>query len=59
VLHIGDSLASDVAGAASLGIATFWINRKGREVGSGDPEPHYQAPSLSGLLPLLDQQGDS
>jgi len=27
VLHIGDSLMSDVGGASNLGIATVWLNR--------------------------------
>lgn len=30
VLHVGDSLGSDVAGAGRLGIATAWVNRRGR-----------------------------
>jgi 2-haloacid dehalogenase/putative hydrolase of the HAD superfamily len=30
VLHIGDSLSSDVAGAYNLGIDSFWLNRKKR-----------------------------
>lgn len=35
VLHIGDSLSSDVKGAASLGINVLWINRNKREVPNG------------------------
>jgi len=27
VLHIGDSLSSDIAGAKGLGISTCWLNR--------------------------------
>ena len=32
VVHIGDSLSSDVRGASSVGINTIWINRSGREI---------------------------
>lgn len=35
VVHIGDSLSSDVEGAASLGINALWVNRSRREVPSG------------------------
>lgn len=32
VLHIGDSLSSDIKGAYNAGIKALWINRSGREV---------------------------
>ncbi len=35
VVHIGDSLSSDVKGALSVGINAIWINRGGREVPKG------------------------
>ena len=35
VVHIGDSLSSDIKGAASLGINALWVNRSRREVPSG------------------------
>lgn len=35
VVHIGDSLSSDVKGASALGIHTIWVNRSGREVPVG------------------------
>ena len=35
VVHIGDSLSSDVKGASSLGIDTIWVNRSNREVPEG------------------------
>ena len=35
VIHIGDSLSSDVKGAGALGIQTLWLNRFGREVPEG------------------------
>ena len=35
VVHIGDSLSSDVKGAGALGINTIWVNRSNREVPVG------------------------
>ncbi len=35
VIHIGDSISSDVKGASALGIRTLWINRFGKPVPEG------------------------
>ncbi len=35
VVHIGDSLSSDVKGASSIGINTIWINRSNRDIPKG------------------------
>lgn len=35
VVHIGDSLSSDVKGASSLGIDTIWVNRGNRPIPEG------------------------
>lgn len=35
VVHIGDSLSSDVQGAGQAGISAIWVNRGGREVPVG------------------------
>ena len=35
VVHIGDSLTSDVKGAEDAGINTIWLNRTNREIPSG------------------------
>lgn len=32
VLHIGDSLSSDIKGANSVGIRAIWINRSGKDI---------------------------
>lgn len=32
VLHIGDSLSSDMKGAGALGIKAVWVNRNGKPV---------------------------
>lgn len=47
VVHIGDSLSSDVNGAQSCGIPVVWINRSRRAV------PHGVV-SVSNLLDLLE-----
>ena len=35
VVHIGDSLSSDIKGASSVGINAIWINRSGKEIPKG------------------------
>lgn len=35
VIHIGDSLSSDIKGASSVGINPVWLNRSGRKVPDG------------------------
>lgn len=35
VVHIGDSLGSDIKGAYSVGIDTIWINRNNKQVPKG------------------------
>lgn len=35
VVHIGDSLGSDIKGASNLGINTIWINRNNKEIPDG------------------------
>ena len=52
VLHAGDSLTADVAGAAALGIKSAWINRSGRPLPAG-PTPTHTATKLTELLPML------
>jgi 2-haloacid dehalogenase/putative hydrolase of the HAD superfamily len=53
VLHVGDSLSSDVEGAQSLGIPVLWINRKQREISHTDKVPDYVSTDLTGLLDLI------
>lgn len=52
VLHVGDSLTADVAGAAELGIESAWMNRSGRPLPAG-PTPTHIATKLTELLPML------
>ena len=50
VIHIGDSISSDVKGASALGICTLWLNRFGKEVPDG-------VKSISSLLQVLQSEG--
>ncbi|WP_306769282.1 HAD family hydrolase [Parafrankia sp. BMG5.11] len=54
VLHIGDSLTSDVAGAHTLGIPTIWVNRSGRPR-PADLTSIAEVGALTEALPLLQQ----
>ncbi len=47
VLHIGDSMSSDVKGATDVGINAIWINRSGKEVPEG-------VKAVSNLLEIYD-----
>lgn len=49
VVHVGDSLEADVAGAARLGMRTVWVNRIGAHRGPGDPRPDAEIHDLTGL----------
>lgn len=55
VLHVGDSLTADVAGATSMGIDSAWINRSGRPLARG-PSPTHTAITLTDVLPMLQAQ---
>jgi 2-haloacid dehalogenase/putative hydrolase of the HAD superfamily len=50
VIHIGDSISSDVKGASALEICTLWLNRFGKEVPDG-------VKSISSLLQVLQSEG--
>lgn len=52
VLHVGDSLTSDVAGATRVGIPTAWINRQGKPSPTMTA-PTYEASDLESLLSTL------
>jgi 2-haloacid dehalogenase/putative hydrolase of the HAD superfamily len=49
VIHVGDSLSSDVKGAELAGIKAVWLNRGGREV----PEGVNSVRVLTELFPFL------
>jgi putative hydrolase of the HAD superfamily len=51
--HVGDSLSLDVAGANAMGMTSVWLNRSGRQRGSGDPHPAIEIQSLLDLVTHL------
>jgi FMN phosphatase YigB (HAD superfamily) len=58
ILHVGDSLSADVAGAAALGIPTVWITRRVADPAAvlrshEGPKPDYTIADLSELVPLV------
>jgi putative hydrolase of the HAD superfamily len=50
---IGDSLHRDIAGACAVGLATIWINRYRRTLGSNDPIPDLELTNLRDVPTLL------
>jgi 2-haloalkanoic acid dehalogenase type II len=53
-VFVGDSPEIDVPGAASLGISTIWIDRKGRGLLAGEPAADRTVRSLRELHDLID-----
>lgn len=52
VMHVGDSLRSDIAGAGAAGIRSVWVNRKGAPAEEGATADHVIA-DLSELFAYL------
>src|SRR6185369_530190 len=53
VIHIGDSLHSDVGGAKAAGIRHGWLNRAGRIFDVGTHAADHEFSDLHGLTALL------
>jgi 2-haloalkanoic acid dehalogenase type II len=53
VLHVGDSLLEDVAGAKSVGMKAAWVNRPGRDASGSSPRPDFIVGDLEDLLRIL------
>jgi 2-haloacid dehalogenase/putative hydrolase of the HAD superfamily len=53
VLHAGDSLHSDVAGAAAVGISTCWVCYESRILDVGTALADHKISDLNGLCALL------
>ncbi|KAB8129007.1 HAD family hydrolase [Gracilibacillus oryzae] len=51
VIHVGDSLSSDISGAGSAGIKSVWLNRNNKEF-KGKDKPTYMIKKLDELLSL-------
>ena len=54
VLHVGDSLHSDVGGALAAGLRSGWVNRAHRIHDIGNHEPDYEFESLNDLKTVVD-----
>ncbi|MFQ5461400.1 MAG: HAD family hydrolase [Phycisphaerae bacterium] len=54
-IHIGDSLHSDIGGAAGMGISTAWVNRAHRIHDIGDHAADFEVSELTELLGLFDR----
>jgi len=52
LLHVGDSLATDVCGAKNAGVACVWLNREGSGNEAG-AEPDVEIATLGELVGLL------
>lgn len=52
LLHVGDSLVKDVAGAKRVGINSVWLNRA-KQPNNSDIQPDVEITSLAELIPLL------
>lgn len=62
VLHVGDSLSADVAGAASMGIRSVWVTRRVKDPDAAlashrGPRPDYQIDDLAELEGILAELG--
>ena len=53
VLHVGDSLHSDIAGAAAIGITTVWIRRESRIHDIGMDSASFKIRSLAELTEII------
>jgi 2-haloalkanoic acid dehalogenase type II len=55
VVHVGDSLEADIAGAARLGMRTVWVNRANVRRGPSDPKPDAEVRDLTDLPQTIEQ----
>lgn len=59
VLHVGDHIEADVAGAHRAGLRTCWINREGRRWTNRQLRPDLEFDTLTGLADWLDANLDA
>jgi putative hydrolase of the HAD superfamily len=52
LVHVGDSLETDVSGAASAGVISVWLNRSGAQA-DREIEPDFEISTLTELLKIL------
>jgi len=58
VVHVGDSLNEDVAGASRVGMRTIWVNRADVHRTGADPKPDAEVRDLAGLPDTIEQVFD-
>jgi HAD superfamily hydrolase (TIGR01549 family) len=51
--HVGDSILTDIAGAAAAGIRSVWLNRENRSRDANGPIPELEVKALDGLVGRL------
>ncbi len=56
MLHVGDSLKNDVAGARNAGAHSVWLNREG-EPNDTETQPDYEVASLTEIPEILGADG--
>ena len=52
MLHVGDSLETDIAGARNAGVSSVWLNREGVSNDTGT-QPDYEVASLTEIPAIL------
>jgi FMN phosphatase YigB (HAD superfamily) len=57
IMYVGDSHFADVLGAKHAGLRVAWLNRDGRPLPEGVPQPDLELRSLSELADLLSRGG--
>lgn len=57
VVHVGDSLHSDINGAQRCGLRTVWVDRPGRISDIGTCDAHHRVETLSQLACVVDGHG--
>lgn len=57
VMHVGDSLETDVAGANTVGAMSVWLNRQGKQNNTGIT-PDYEIRSLAELVAIVEGSSD-
>jgi len=55
VVHVGDSLNEDVAGASRVGMRTIWVNRAAVHRTGADPKPDAEVRDLAGLPDTIER----
>ena len=56
LLHVGDSLETDIAGARNAGVPSVWLNREGLP-NDTETQPDYEVTSLTEIPAILGLEG--